>query len=258
MNSASPITFGWPARRAADRPRRSGRRTSRDGRSPARRTRAAPAGPSPGSRTRPRNHAKASVPRTLAISCGSQIPVVTPCGRTQRSNSCGGISEDSTWKCVSMKPGTTILPAQIDLPAAAIRSEGADDPLAADRDVGIHQVAGDEVEEPRALQNEVGLRVALPLRDRAPQEIHLCHRLTLRPVPSSARSMPWLRAARRRLRTMRRRAQKPTTFEPVESRDARLSFPHHHPRPQHGRRPRPLARHRHEGRAISASRSSRS
>ena len=29
---------------------------------------------------------------------------------TQRSNSSGVISEDSTWQCVSMKPGTTILP----------------------------------------------------------------------------------------------------------------------------------------------------
>ena len=41
-------------------------------------------------------------------------------------------------------------------------------------------------------------------------------------------------------------------------RHAALSLPHHHPRPQHGRRPRPVARHRHEGRATSASRSSRS
>ena len=36
-------------------------------------------------------------PRTLAISCGSQMAVVTPCGRTQRSNSKGVISEDSMW-----------------------------------------------------------------------------------------------------------------------------------------------------------------
>ena len=33
-----------------------------------------------------------------------------------------------------------------------------------------------------------------------------------------------------------------------EYRHARLSLPHVHARPQHGRRPRPVARHRHEGR----------
>ena len=37
---------------------------------------------------------------------------------------------------------------------------------------------------------------------------------------------------------------------PTRARHARLSFPHHHPRPQHGRRPRPVARHRHEGRRL--------
>ena len=35
-----------------------------------------------------------SAPSTLAISCGSQIAVVTPCGSTQRSNSSGVTSED--------------------------------------------------------------------------------------------------------------------------------------------------------------------
>ena len=33
-----------------------------------------------------------------------------------------------------------------------------------------------------------------------------------------------------------------------EVRHAPVSFPHDHARPQHGRRPRPVARHRHEGR----------
>ena len=35
-----------------------------------------------------------SAPSTLAISCGSQITVVTPCGSTQRSNSSGVTSEE--------------------------------------------------------------------------------------------------------------------------------------------------------------------
>ncbi len=51
-----------------------------------------------------------SSPSTLAISCGSQIAVVTPWGSTQRSNSCGVTSEDSTWRWVSMKPGTANRP----------------------------------------------------------------------------------------------------------------------------------------------------
>ena len=51
-----------------------------------------------------------SRPSTLAISCGSQIAVVTPCGSTQRSNSVGVTSEDSMCRWVSMKPGTAKRP----------------------------------------------------------------------------------------------------------------------------------------------------
>jgi hypothetical protein len=43
---------------------------------------------------------------------------------------------------------------------------------------------------------------------------------------------------------------------PVEPQYARLSFPHHYPRPQHGGRPRPVAGHRRQGRRLSANRSS--
>ena len=40
------------------------------------------------------------------------------------------------------------------------------------------------------------------------------------------------------------------TQNEVRTAHARLSLPHHHPRPQHGRRPRPVARHRHEERGL--------
>ncbi len=86
MNSASPITFGWAAK---------GRRSAAAIRAPEV-SRWSVAGTQEESCTRrsiasvsaeARNHRKASIPRTLVISCGSQIPVVTPWGRTQRSNS---------------------------------------------------------------------------------------------------------------------------------------------------------------------------
>ena len=76
-----------------------------------------------------------STPSTLAISCGSQIAVVTPCGSTQRSNSSGVISDDSTCRWVSMKPGTMILPETSISRVAAILGLRADDAVVADRDV---------------------------------------------------------------------------------------------------------------------------
>ena len=51
-----------------------------------------------------------SVPITLAISCGSVITVVVPCGRTALANSFGLTSELSRWICASTKPGSTSLP----------------------------------------------------------------------------------------------------------------------------------------------------
>ena len=51
-----------------------------------------------------------SAPSTFAISCGSQMAVVTPWRSTQRSNSKGVTSEDSTCRWVSMKPGTATSP----------------------------------------------------------------------------------------------------------------------------------------------------
>ncbi len=80
---------------------------------------------------------------TLAISCGSQIAVVTPCGSTQRSNSGGVTSEDSTCRCVSMKPGTAMRPRASMLAPALVFAIGADDAVAAHRDIGLDQRAGD-------------------------------------------------------------------------------------------------------------------
>ena len=51
-----------------------------------------------------------SVPMTFAISCGSVMTVVVPCGRTALANSLGLTSELSRWMCASMKPGSTIFP----------------------------------------------------------------------------------------------------------------------------------------------------
>ena len=47
-------------------------------------------------------------------------------------------------------------PAGVDLARAAILAVGADDGVAADRDIGRHERAGDEVEQAHALDHEVG------------------------------------------------------------------------------------------------------
>ena len=84
MNSARPMTLGWFAkgRRSAASSRR---RRSPDG-SPARSSRAARA-VHDGLGEQSRKYRMPSAPSTLAISCGSQIAVVTPWRSTQRSNS---------------------------------------------------------------------------------------------------------------------------------------------------------------------------
>ena len=72
-------------------------------------------------------------PNTFAISWGSQIALVVPRGRTARSNSAG-----------------------VDLPAAAVAVVGADDPVAADRDVAFVQRAGRDIQNASAFDHEVG------------------------------------------------------------------------------------------------------
>src|SRR6478735_8618138 len=68
------------------------------------------------------------------------------------------------------------LPGDIDFPEAAILTEGPDDAVAADRDVGGDEVAGHEVEETASLEHEIRFGAALPLCDDPPEDISLCHR----------------------------------------------------------------------------------
>ncbi len=109
MNSASPSTFGWSA---------SGSRSPISSRAPE--VSRCVAGTQLESWTRrsiavvsdkSRKYCRPVTPSTLLISCGSQIAVVTPWRSTQRSNWSGVISDDSTCRWVSMKPGTITLPA---------------------------------------------------------------------------------------------------------------------------------------------------
>ena len=51
-----------------------------------------------------------SVPMTLAISWGSVMTVVVPCGSTALTNSRGDTRALSRWMWASRKPGSTILP----------------------------------------------------------------------------------------------------------------------------------------------------
>ena len=47
----------------------------------------------------------AASPATLAISCGSHMTALVPCGSTERANSEGVSMLDSRWMWLSMKPG---------------------------------------------------------------------------------------------------------------------------------------------------------
>ena len=107
MNSASPITWGWSRwrTRSAASSLAPDVSSSVAGTQEDNCTRRSIASPTELSR----KYCSPSSPSTLQISCGSQIAVVVPRGRTQRSNSNGETSVLSQWTWVSMKPGTAIL-----------------------------------------------------------------------------------------------------------------------------------------------------
>ncbi len=111
-----------------------------------------------------------SAPSTLAISCGSQITVVTPCGSTQRSNSNGVTSEDSICRCVSMNPATAKRPPPSITLAALVGPVRPDDAVGDDGDVGFGDRAGDRVQQPDVLDDEVGGHLARAGLDHPGQE----------------------------------------------------------------------------------------
>ena len=109
-----------------------------------------------------------SAPSTLAISCGSQIAVVTPRGENAAVEFMSGVtSEDSMCRCVSMKPGTIDSSGHVDLTPAGIGAERADDAVLADRDICLDQLARDEVEDAASPENDVGRFVPGALIDHA-------------------------------------------------------------------------------------------
>ena len=57
--------------------------------------------------------------------------------------------------------------ADVDLFDAAVLADRPDDAVVADRDVALHEVAADEIEDPPALEHDVGLGEPLALLDRA-------------------------------------------------------------------------------------------
>ena len=76
------------------------------------------------------------------------------------------MSENSTWQWVSMKPGTMILP-RTSISRAPQYRHRADDPVAADRHVASDEFAADEIEDPAALEHDVGPGEPLALLDGA-------------------------------------------------------------------------------------------
>ena len=59
------------------------------------------------------------------------------------------------------------LAADVDLERAAVLAHRPDDAIVADRDVALHEFAADEIEDPPALQDEIGPGEPLALLDRA-------------------------------------------------------------------------------------------
>ena len=59
------------------------------------------------------------------------------------------------------------LAAHVDLARTAVFAHRTDDPVVADRDVPLHEFAAGEIEDPPALQDEVGVGEPLALLDRA-------------------------------------------------------------------------------------------
>ena len=66
--------------------------------------------------------------------------------------------------------GDDDLAADVDLADARVFAEGPDDPVVADRHVALDQFAADEIEDPSALQDDVGLGEPLPLLDGAAEK----------------------------------------------------------------------------------------
>ena len=70
-----------------------------------------------------------------------------------------------------MKPGTAMRPRPSIVRSPAISTVGADDRVAADRDVGLHQRSCDEIEQSHVGDDEIGWLRAFALRDPPPESV---------------------------------------------------------------------------------------
>src|SRR6266849_163077 len=92
------------------------------------------------------------MPRTFAISCGSQTTVVTPCGRTASANRCGGsieIYDLMRWQVTE-----------------------SDDAITAQRDRGLHDLVCEHVHHAASAQQQVSFDGATGSPDELPEIIN--------------------------------------------------------------------------------------
>ena len=66
-----------------------------------------------------------------------------------------------------MKPGNDDLAADVDLAFASVFAHRSDNAVVADRNVALDEFAPDQIENPPALQDHIGLGEPLPLLDGA-------------------------------------------------------------------------------------------
>ena len=95
-----------------------------------------------------------SAPSTLPISCGSTTTLVVPCGTTARANSPAAEHGALDVQVAVDQAGQHVRPGQVDLVRAAILAD-ADDVALVDGDIGRVDLVGQDVDDPRVLQDEV-------------------------------------------------------------------------------------------------------
>ena len=97
-----------------------------------------------------------ATPRTLPISCESEITAVVPLGTISRDSSAGVSSVLSRCMWASISPGMTVRPSSVDRPRRLpVEPADAGDPAVGDDDVGRLDAPGEDVDDPPARQEQV-------------------------------------------------------------------------------------------------------
>ena len=97
-----------------------------------------------------------ATPRTLPISCESEITAVVPLGTISLASSAGVRSVLSRCMWVSISPGMTVRPSSVDrLGRLPVEPADPGDPAVGDDHVGLLDAPGEDVHDPPARQEQV-------------------------------------------------------------------------------------------------------